>query len=97
MCWDNVTLETNAASCYIYEDFVLFNLNPISGPYYVELDLDEGAHTVKEKLEVRFCNPAFQNESVQKKRSLVFLRNAVTTDEQLKRAARFTSGDNSFS
>jgi hypothetical protein len=33
MPWDNETIETNAASCKVYEDFTLFNLNPIRGPY----------------------------------------------------------------
>jgi hypothetical protein len=96
MSWDTVTLAANAASCQVYEDLTLFNLQPIRGPYYVELDLDNDANAVKEKLEVHFCNPVLQNDTI-KKRSLVFLRNTETADNKLKRAARLTSGDNSFS
>jgi hypothetical protein len=96
MSWDTVTLAANAASCQIYEDLTLFNLQPIRGPYYVELDLDNDANADKEKLEVHFCNPVLQNDTI-KKRSLVFLRDTETADNKLKRAARLTSGDNSFS
>jgi hypothetical protein len=97
MCWDNVTLSTNDASCLVYKDFVLFNLNPIRGPYYVEFDIDKDDHTVIRNLEVRFCNPVVQDESGRNKRSLVYLRNNATTNEQLMRAARLTSGENSYS
>jgi hypothetical protein len=62
MSWDNETLATNAESCQVYEDRTLFNLTPIKGPYYVELELDNDVQTVKEKLEVHFCNPVQQNE-----------------------------------
>ena len=62
----------------------------------MELDLDSDPNGVKEKLEVHFCNPVLQKKS-DKKRSLVYLRNTETADDQLKRAARLTSGDNSFS
>ena len=66
MSWDNATLDANAASCYIYEDHALFNLNPIRGPYYIELNLDNDGENAKGKevLEVHFCNPVIQNESV---------------------------------
>jgi hypothetical protein len=47
MSWDNETLATNAESCQVYEDLTLFNINPIRGPYYVELELDENASSVK--------------------------------------------------
>lgn len=93
MSWDTVTL---AASCQVYEDLTLFNLLPVRGPYYAELDLDNDAKGVKEKLEVYFCNPVKQNEAISK-RSLVYLRNTTTANNQTKRAARLTSGDNSFS
>jgi hypothetical protein len=96
MSWDNVTLDDNAESCVVYEDLTLFNLRPIRGPYYVELDIDNDENGSKEKLEVHFCNPVLQNESI-KKRSLIYLRNTETADPQLKRAARLTSGKNSFS
>jgi len=79
MSWDNETLGANTASCLVYEDLTLFNLDPIRGPYYVELELDNDANGVKEKLEVHFCNPVLQNES-NKKKSLVFLRNTETAD-----------------
>ena len=46
----------------MYEDLTLFNLQPIRGPYYVELDLDNDDKDVKEKLEVHFCYPVLQNE-----------------------------------
>ena len=81
----------------MYEDLTLFDLQPIRGPYYVELNLDSDPNDVKEKLEVHFCNPVLQNKSPEKKRSLVYLRNTDTADDQFKRAARLTSGDNSFS
>lgn len=97
MCWDNMTLSSNDASCLVYKDFVLFNLIPIRGPYYVEFDIDKDDHTVIRNLEVRFCNPVVQDESGRNQRSLVYLRNNVTTDEQLMRAARLTSGENSYS
>jgi hypothetical protein len=61
MPWDNSTLAANAASCLVYEDLTLFNLNPIRGPYYVELHLDNDGHNVKEVLKVHFCNPVQQN------------------------------------
>ena len=32
--WDNATLALNAASCKIYEDLTLFDLQPIRGPFY---------------------------------------------------------------
>ena len=53
-------------------------------------------NSVKENLEVHFCYPVKQNEYDEKKRSLVFLRNTKTTDKQLKRAARLTSGEINF-
>ena len=96
MTWDDATLALNARSCKVYEDLTLFDLQPIRGPYYAELDLDNDANAVKEILEVHFCNPVLQN-NVTSKRSLVYLRNTETADPQLKRAARLTSGDNSFS
>jgi hypothetical protein len=34
MYWDNATLALNAASCKVYEDLTLFDLQPIRGPYY---------------------------------------------------------------
>jgi len=34
MKWDNATLALNAASCKVYEDLTLFDLQPIRGPYY---------------------------------------------------------------
>ena len=61
----------------------------------MEVDLDGDNNTSKEILEVHFCNPVLQNDTI-KKRSLVFLRNTQTAIDQLKRAARLTSGDNSF-
>jgi hypothetical protein len=66
MSWDPVSLDANAASCIVYEDLTLFNLQPIRGPYYVELDLVIDSTNIKEKLEVHFCNPVLQNESDQK-------------------------------
>jgi hypothetical protein len=60
------------------------------------LDLGNDANADQEILEVHFCNPVLQNNST-KKRSLVYLRDTETGDIQLKRAARLTSGDNSFS
>ena len=96
MPWDAVTLAANSASCKVYEDLTLFDLQPIRGPYYVEMDLDGDVNAAKEKLEVHFCNPVLQNESINK-RSLVYLRNTDTADNLLKRDARLTSGDNSFS
>ena len=60
------------------------------------MDLDNDANAVKEILEVHFCNPVLQNNATSK-RSLVYLRNTETADPELKRAARLTSGDNSFS
>lgn len=96
MSWDTVTLAANAASCQVYEDLTLFNLQPIRGPYYVELDIVNDANADKEKLEVHFCNPVLQNDTI-KKRSLVYIRTFETNDDKLKRAARLTSGDNSFS
>lgn len=96
MTWDTVTLAANSGSCKVYEDLTLFDLQPIRGPYYVEMDLDGDANAVKEKLEVHFCNPVQQNKAITK-RSLVYLRNTETAEDELKRAARLTSGDNSFS
>jgi hypothetical protein len=96
MSWDTVTLDANAASCVVYESLTLFNLTSIRGPHYIELDLDNDINASKEKLEVHFCNPVRQNNSIES-RSLVYLRNTETADPQLKRAARLTSGDNSFS
>jgi hypothetical protein len=96
MSWDTVTLDDNAKGCVVYESLTLFNLTSIRGPYYVEVDLDNDVNGSKEKLEVHFCNPVLQDESINE-RSLVFLRNTETADPQLKRAARLTSGDNSFS
>jgi hypothetical protein len=96
MSWDTATLAVNADSCVVYESLALFNLNPIRGPYFFELDLDNDVHASKEKLEVHFCNPVRQNNSIES-RSLVYLRNTETSDPQLKRAARLTSGENSFS
>jgi hypothetical protein len=96
MSWDTVTLDANAVSCKVYESLTLFNLTSIRGPYYIELDLDNDINASKEKLEVHFCNPVRQNNSIES-RSLVYLRNTDTDDPQLKRAARLTSGDNSFS
>lgn len=96
MPWDAITLAANAASCFVYEDLTLFNLTSVRGPYYVELDQENDANGVQENLEVHFCNPVKQNDS-NNNRSLVYLRNIETADNQLKRAARLTSGDNSFS
>lgn len=96
MPWDKETIIDNYASCLVYVNLTLFNLQPIRGPYYVELDLDNDANGVKEKLEVHLCNPVMQNPSI-KKSSLVFLRKTDTDDVLLKRAARLTSGDTSFS
>lgn len=62
----------------------------------MELDLDNDANGVKEKLEVHFCNPVLQSDNI-RVRSLVYLRNTETADNLYKRAARLTSGDNSFS
>lgn len=62
----------------------------------MELDLDNDANAAKEKLEVHFCNPVMQNDTI-KKRSLVYLINTETYDDKLKRGVRLTSGDNSFS
>jgi hypothetical protein len=45
----------------------------------VELDLDNDAYAVKEKFEVHFCNPVWQNEKFED-RSLVYLRNTYTAD-----------------
>jgi hypothetical protein len=66
MSWDNEALDTIIARCEVYEDLTLFNLHPVRGPYYVELDLVIDSTKVKEKLEVHFCNPLLQNESDQK-------------------------------
>ena len=66
MSWDNEALDTIIARCEVYEDLTLFNLHPVRGPYYVELDLVIDSTKVKEKLEVHFCNPVLQNESDQK-------------------------------
>jgi hypothetical protein len=96
MSWDKETIIDNYASCLVYVNLTLFNLQPIRGPYYVELDLDNDSNGVKEKLEVHFCNPVLQYSSVNK-RSLVFVRKTDTDDVLLKRAVRLTSGDNSFS
>ena len=74
MSWDTVTLVDNAETCVVYEDLTLFNLQAIRGPYYVELDIDNDDNGSKEKLEVHFCNPVLQNETI-KKRSLIYLRN----------------------
>ena len=98
MKWDTLTLAQNAASCKIYKDLTLFDLQPIRGPYYAEIDLDGDANGNKEKVEVHFCNPVLQNtKDASKKRSLVFVRNTETGDDEVKREARITSGDNSFS
>ena len=87
-----------AASCLVYEDLTLFNLTEIRGPYQVNFDLDKkGANNDTETLEVRFCNPVLQNNAADKKKSLVFLRKTNAADDNLKRAARLTSGDISFS
>jgi hypothetical protein len=59
------------------------------------MDLDKDVNGNKETLEVRFCNPILQKDASMKK-SLVFLRKTDTADDQLKRAARLTSGDSSF-
>jgi hypothetical protein len=59
------------------------------------MNIDYDRNNVRERLEVHFCNPVQQSES-NKNKSLVYLRNTETADDQLKRAARFTSGDNSF-
>jgi uncharacterized protein (UPF0216 family) len=83
MSWDVMSLDTIIENCKVYQDLTLFNLHPIRGPYYVELDLQNDSTKVKEKLEVHFCNPVLQNESDEKKRSLVYLRNTETTDSQL--------------
>jgi hypothetical protein len=66
MSWDAVTLAANADSCLVYQDLTRFNLQPIRGPYYVELDLYNDVNAGKETLEVHFCNPVLQNESNQK-------------------------------
>jgi hypothetical protein len=64
MSWDAVTLAANAKSCVVYESLALFNITSIRGPYYFELDLDNDVNAGKEKLEVHFCNPVQQNESI---------------------------------
>jgi hypothetical protein len=66
MSWDAMSLDTIIANCKVYKDLTLFNLHPIRGPYYMELDLQNDSNSVKEKLEVHFCNPVLQNESDQK-------------------------------
>lgn len=83
MSWDTVSDNNNAESCIIYEDLTLFNLYPIRGPYYIELDLLNDSTHIKEKLEVHFCGHVLQNESNERKRSLVYLRNTDTTESQL--------------
>lgn len=42
--------------------------------------------------EVRFCNPVYQTNATDSKASLIFLRDETTTDENLKRKERLTSG-----
>ncbi len=49
-------------SCKIYESLTLFDLEPIKGPYFMELDIDGDVNGDKEELEVHFCNPVYQNE-----------------------------------
>jgi hypothetical protein len=39
-------LCSDAASCFVEEESTLFNLTPIRGPYYVELDLDNDAYGI---------------------------------------------------
>lgn len=96
MPWDAVSLAGNAMSCKIYQSLTLFDLQPIRGPYFIEVDIDGDENATKEELEVHFCNPVYQKEEKGSKRSLVFVRNTATTDNQAKRQARLTSGDNSF-
>ena len=60
------------------------------------MDLDKDVNRDYEILEVRFCNPVLQKDASDKK-SLVFLRNTTTADDDFKRAARLTSGERSFS
>lgn len=63
---------------------------PLSGPYSFSIDLDDAADGRLEELEVRFCNPVYQNDKLDKK-SLVFVRKDAADDKD-KRAARLTSG-----
>jgi hypothetical protein len=64
MSWDTKTLADDAKSCIVYESLNLFNLTSIRGPYNVELDIDNDVNAGKKKLEVHFCNPVQQNESI---------------------------------
>ena len=90
------SLATISDDCLVYEDLNLFNLTALRGPYFVEMDIDEDFNRTKETLEVRFCNPVLQKDATMRK-SLVFRRKTDTADDELKRAARLTSGDSSFS
>jgi hypothetical protein len=95
MTWDtSVTQAANDVSCKIYESLTLFDLLPIRGPYAFEIDIDGDENGSKELLEVHFCGPVKQTKDDNSKRSLVFVRDETTVDENAKRAARLTSGDN---
>jgi Domain of unknown function (DUF4203) len=97
LSWDQASMAINAYSCKIYDSLTLFDLQPIRGPYAIELDIDGDANGNKELLEVHFCNPVKQTKDDKSKRSLVFVRDQTTVDDNAKRSLRLTSGDNSFS
>lgn len=59
MPWDAVSLAANAMSCKIYDSLTLFDLQPIRGPYFIEVDIDGDENATKEELEVHFCNPVY--------------------------------------
>jgi hypothetical protein len=94
MPWDAKTMALKAASCKVYTDLTLFDLQPIRGPYYVQSDLS--GDTSLETLEVHFCNPVSQSDVKDAKASLIFTRELSTADDNLKRKDRITSGSMSF-
>lgn len=90
--WDDKLDVGNAGSCLITSESNSFNLAALSIPVRVDIDLDGDGKD--EVLEVMFCNPKLQNEQKDAKKSLVFVRDTITEDAQLKRVARLTSGSN---
>jgi hypothetical protein len=80
--WDTNSAKI-ATSCTLFDDFTFFNLENIAGPYSKEVIVNG----VSKKLEIRFCNPAYQTKDGDKS-SLAYI-----LDEANTRAVRLTSGD----
>lgn len=80
----------NKVGCTIYDDLSIFNVTALQGPYLIQYDIDYDG--IKETLEIRFCNPAYQSSLRGSKSSLIFIRDTTTTNYNKKRILRLTSG-----